>query len=134
MKTIHLRKLQTDTVLRAGVVFVALGISALALGADLTVGTAADMGEGYVPRAMAVALLAFGTLLVVLSLSSGSPAPPFSPVRGEEVPVRWRPLAHREHFDRVGHTAIHEQYDADSGQRVADLRYREAAIRNCLHR
>ena len=83
MKTIHLRKLQTDTDLRAGVIFVALGISALALGADLTVGTAADMGEGYVPRAMAVALLAFGTLLVVLSLSSGSPAPPSSPVRGE---------------------------------------------------
>jgi len=82
-----------DTDLRAGVVLVALGISALALGADLTVGTAAEMGEGYVPRAMAVALLSFGTLLVVLSLSSGTATPPSSPARGEEVPVRWRPLA-----------------------------------------
>ena len=81
-----------DHDLWSGVVFVAIGIAALAFGADLTMGTAADMGEGYVPRAMAVALLGFGTLLIVLTLRRGLPASESSAASGEDG-FRWRPLA-----------------------------------------
>jgi hypothetical protein len=81
-----------DYDLWSGVVFVAIGIAALSLGADLTMGTAADMGEGYVPRAMAVALLGFGTLLIVLKLWRGSRALELSGASAAER-FRWRPLA-----------------------------------------
>ena len=52
----------------AGVVFVAIGIAALVLGRDLNVGTAADMGEGYVPLVMAIAQIALGMLIVLITL------------------------------------------------------------------
>jgi hypothetical protein len=55
-----------DRDLWAGVVFVATGVAALALGRGLEIGTAADMGEGYVPSAMAIALVALGLLIAVL--------------------------------------------------------------------
>ena len=55
-----------DRDLWAGVVFVAIGAAALVAGADLTVGSATEMGEGYVPRAMAVALIALGVLIAAL--------------------------------------------------------------------
>ena len=50
----------------AGVLFTAIGVGALVLGADLSIGTAAEMGEGYVPRAMAIALVVLGGLIVLL--------------------------------------------------------------------
>ena len=56
-----------DADLWAGVFFVVTGVAALVVGADLTIGTAEEMGEGYVPRAMAVALVVLGTLLVLLA-------------------------------------------------------------------
>jgi hypothetical protein len=60
-----------DRDLWAGIVLAAIGVAALLLGADLTQGTAADMGEGYVPRAMALALIALGALIGGLALRRG---------------------------------------------------------------
>ena len=82
-------RLARDRDLLCGVVFVAIGAAALALGTDLTMGTAADMGEGYVPRAMAVALIGLGGL-IVLARMRAQPPPQSSPARREE--VSWRPL------------------------------------------
>lgn len=56
-----------DADLWAGVLFVAMGVAALVVGADLTIGSADEMGEGYVPRAMATALVVLGTLLVLIA-------------------------------------------------------------------
>ena len=56
-----------DADLWAGVLFCAIGVAALIIGRNLAIGTAEEMGEGYVPRAMAAALLGLGSLLVVLS-------------------------------------------------------------------
>jgi Tripartite tricarboxylate transporter TctB family len=76
-----------DRDLWAGGVFVAFGVAALALGAELNVGSAAEMGEGYVPHAMALALIALGTLIALLAWSRG-------PARGDAQmeSIRWRPL------------------------------------------
>ena len=76
-----------DRDLWAGVVFVAIGVAALVIGADLTVGNATEMGEGYVPRAMAIALVALGALIAVIAWRRGSDRPD---ARLE--PVRLRPL------------------------------------------
>jgi hypothetical protein len=80
-----------DRDLRAGLLFLTIGAAALVLGRDLTIGTAAEMGEGYVPRAMAVALLAFGALLVVLTFARGSHIA--GPSDAARDPFRWRALA-----------------------------------------
>jgi putative tricarboxylic transport membrane protein len=76
-----------DRDLWAGVVFVVFGAAALALGTDLQVGSAAEMGEGYVPRAMAFALVALGAAIAV-------PAWRRSAARAETAleRMRWRPL------------------------------------------
>lgn len=77
-----------DRDLWAGIVLAAIGVAALFLGADLTQGTAADMGEGYVPRAMALAMIALGTLISGLALRRG-PGKPQDRFEG----VRLRPIA-----------------------------------------
>ena len=71
----------------AGVVLVAFGGVALALGADLTVGSAADMGEGYVPRMMALALVVLGALVAVGALRPGAASAEsrFDAVRGRSI-------------------------------------------------
>ena len=76
-----------DRDLWAGVVFVAIGVAALVLGAELNVGSAADMGEGYVPRAMAIALVALGALVALLAWRRGS-------ARSGAAfdAMRWRPM------------------------------------------
>ena len=56
----------------AGLAFVLVGVAALVLGRGLTFGTADDMGEGYVPRAMAIALVALGLLVAGMGLRRGS--------------------------------------------------------------
>lgn len=76
-----------DRDLWSGVAFVAIGVAALALGRGLTIGTAAEMGEGYVPIAMALLLIALGTLIALLAWLRGPPAPE----RRLET-MRWRPL------------------------------------------
>ena len=75
-----------DRDLLSGVVLIAIGAAALVLGSDLTIGTAAEMGEGYVPRAMAIALVLLGILIAALAWRSASPPPESSPARGEEGP------------------------------------------------
>lgn len=77
-----------DRDLWAGIVLAAVGVAALLLGADLTQGTAADMGEGYVPRAMALAMIALGALISGLALRRG-PGKPQDRFEG----VRLRPIA-----------------------------------------
>ncbi len=77
-----------DRDLWAGIVLAAIGVAALLLGADLTQGTAADMGEGYVPRAMALAMIALGALISGLALRRG-PGKPQDRFEG----VRLRPIA-----------------------------------------
>jgi hypothetical protein len=67
----------------AGVVFVTVGIAALALGRDLTVGSPAEMGEGFVPRMMAVSLIALGALISTVAWFQGA-----YPIER----VNWRPL------------------------------------------
>lgn len=47
----------------AGVLFVCAGLLALALGAELRIGTARSMGPGYVPRLLAYALIGLGALI-----------------------------------------------------------------------
>ena len=76
-----------DRDLWAGVVFVVIGIAALVFGRDLNLGSAADMGEGYVPWAMAIALIALGTLIVLLAWWRG-PGGPDNRFDG----IRWRPM------------------------------------------
>jgi hypothetical protein len=81
--------------LLAGIVFVAIGAAALVLGADLTIGTAAEMGEGYVPRAMAVALVGFGVLIVAARARAAAPPSASPPVAGEDADggtPHWRPV------------------------------------------
>ena len=60
----RLRSLLAEQDLLAGLLFVATGCAALLLGRDLNVGSAADMGEGFVPIAMAIALVALGAMVI----------------------------------------------------------------------
>ena len=76
-----------DRDLWAGVVFVAIGAAVLVAGADLTVGSAAEMGEGYVPRAMAIALVAIGALIAFVAWRRGPDRPDARLER-----MHWRPL------------------------------------------
>jgi len=77
-----------DRDLWAGIVLATFGVLALILGADLTQGTAADMGEGYVPRIMAIGLIALGALIAGLAIRRGMGKPD---ARFES--VRLRPIA-----------------------------------------
>lgn len=47
----------------AGLMFVAFGAAALVIGVDLRPGTAADMGPGYVPRAIGWILVGLGAII-----------------------------------------------------------------------
>lgn len=76
-----------DRDLWAGIVFAAVGVAAFVLGRELAIGTAAEMGEGYVPRAMAVALIALGALITALAWWRGLGA---EHARFDS--TRWRPL------------------------------------------
>ena len=62
---------------------VALGAFAFALASDLTVGTAAAMGPGYVPRGLAGIIMVYGAALGLRAVFAGWQA--FSV-------VAWRPL------------------------------------------
>ena len=48
----------------AGLMFVAFGIAAIAIGAGYPLGVAARMGPGYFPRILGILLIAFGTILM----------------------------------------------------------------------
>ena len=68
----------------AGVLFVAVGIAAIALGSRYNLGTAARMGPGYFPRILGILLILLGAILALRALRlDGAPIPAF----------RWRPTA-----------------------------------------
>jgi hypothetical protein len=82
MRNALLRRLKYQDVW-AGSFFVVVGLAAFVLGRDLTIGTAAEMGEGYVPRMMAIVLTALGALIVLVAWFRG----------GESLEqFTWRPL------------------------------------------
>lgn len=58
----------------AGVIFMAIGAAALWFGADLDVGTSAEMGAGYVPRALAWIIIGMGAVTCLRSFWLHSPA------------------------------------------------------------
>jgi len=62
---------------------VALGAFAFALAGELTVGTAAAMGPGYVPRGLAILIMGYGAVLGVRAAFTGQQAFP---------EIAWRPL------------------------------------------
>ena len=65
------------------VFLIALGALAFALASELTVGTAASMGPGYVPRGLALLIMVYGAVLGLRAAFSGRQ--PF-PV------IAWRPV------------------------------------------
>ena len=66
-----------------GVFLVALGALAYTLAGELTVGTAASMGPGYVPRGLALIIMVYGIVLGIRATFTGhNPFPP----------IAWRPL------------------------------------------
>jgi len=62
---------------------VALGALAFALSSELTVGTAAAMGPGYVPRGLALIIMVYGAVLGLRAAFTGRQVFPA---------VAWRPL------------------------------------------
>ena len=63
-----------------GVFLVALGALAFTLAGELTVGTAASMGPGYVPRGLALIIMVYGVVLGVRAAFAGHE--PFPRSRG----------------------------------------------------
>jgi uncharacterized integral membrane protein len=67
----------------AGLLFIAVGVAAIALAAGYTLGTAARMGPGYFPRILGMLLIVLGAVLALRSLK----------VRGAALPGwQWRPV------------------------------------------
>jgi len=63
----------------AGVVFVFFGVSAIVIGSNYTLGSAARMGPGYFPRILGILLISLGAILVLRSLR----------LRGAKIPA-WK--------------------------------------------
>ena len=70
----------------AGLFFIGFGVLAIWAGRDLVIGTAADMGIGYAPRALAIGCVGVGVILLLQAFMS---APESSGVR---VSLAWRAL------------------------------------------
>jgi uncharacterized membrane protein YqjE len=54
----------------AGLMFIAFGVAAIAIGAGYPLGVAARMGPGYFPRILGILLIVFGIALALRSLRS----------------------------------------------------------------
>jgi hypothetical protein len=52
----------------AGLVFLAVGVFGLVAGRDLEIGTADEMGTGYVPRLMAIVLIVLGAVIAAVGM------------------------------------------------------------------
>ena len=63
----------------AGLLFIGLGIAAIAVGSNYTLGTAARMGPGYFPRILGIMLLVLGAIITASGLRG----------HGERVPA-WK--------------------------------------------
>lgn len=77
-------QLQIRRQLASGLFFVLFGALTLWLGADMAVGTAADMGVGYVPRMLALGCVGVGLWQLGVGLMHG---------RGEVAILNLRPIA-----------------------------------------
>lgn len=67
----------------AGVLFVSLGIAAIAISSTYSLGTAARMGPGYFPRILGILLIVLGAIIAVRGVR----------INGEAIPAwKWRPL------------------------------------------
>lgn len=60
----------------AGIVFVVIGVTGLAVGAAYRVGTALDMGPGYIPRLLCWLMISLGLLIGVKGYFTGNQAMP----------------------------------------------------------
>ena len=70
----------------SGLFFIVFGALAVWAGNDLTIGTAADMGIGYTPRALAIGCMAVGCILLLQAfVVTGAE-------KGPSVSIAWRPL------------------------------------------
>jgi len=66
----------------SGLIFIAFGVAAIAIGSNYSLGTAARMGPGYFPRILGIMLLVLGAALALRALRiQGSPLPG----------IKWRP-------------------------------------------
>ncbi|MET0918912.1 MAG: tripartite tricarboxylate transporter TctB family protein [Burkholderiales bacterium] len=67
----------------AGLMFIAIGIAAIAIASNYTLGTAARMGPGYFPRILGILMIVLGAILALRSLRlQGAPLPGW----------KWRPV------------------------------------------
>ena len=66
----------------SGLLFVALGVGAIAVGSNYPLGTAARMGPGYFPRILGILLIVLGAIIAFRGVR----------VQGDAIPAwRWRP-------------------------------------------
>src|ERR1700730_17908272 len=66
----------------SGLLFIAFGVAAIAIGSAYTLGTAARMGPGYFPRILGILLVFLGAIITASGLRGhGEGIPPF----------KWRP-------------------------------------------
>jgi hypothetical protein len=67
----------------AGLMFIAIGIGAIVIALNYTLGSAARMGPGYFPRILGILMIALGAILTLRSLRlQGAPLPGW----------KWRPV------------------------------------------
>ena len=67
----------------AGLLFIAVGVAAIALASGYTLGSAARMGPGYFPRILGLLMITLGAVLALRSLKlHGAPLPGW----------KWRPV------------------------------------------
>jgi hypothetical protein len=67
----------------AGLMFVGIGVTAIVIASNYTLGTAARMGPGYFPRILGILMIVLGAIIVLRSLRvSGPPLPGW----------KWRPV------------------------------------------
>ena len=66
----------------AGLLFIAFGMAAIAIGSNYALGTAARMGPGYFPRILGILLVVLGAVLLLRAVR----------IQGAQVPrFKWRP-------------------------------------------
>lgn len=59
--------------LLAAIIFILIGVAALVFGADLRAGTSADMGPGYLPRALGWTVISLGVITGLRTIWLHSP-------------------------------------------------------------
>lgn len=65
----------------AGVMFVCIGIAAMTIASNYSLGTAARMGPGYFPRILGMLLVVLGVIIAVASFRADGEAIPRWPLR-----------------------------------------------------